>query len=331
MVRSASRTSRLYPQECSWYSFSLGAESTPGPWDGRKETCHWKNPVTQPGIDPGTVRLVAQCLNHYAIPGPNQICSERVCEGVLIHWSFNDAFSNTYVLPWMVLWIMKWKTKTVLSDLQESHGNWCSSFELSTSQVEMTPGYETETWRVRTANLRVKYGYKIFSGLSRTAVTTEYRCESLDCTLTVWVSVYIEILFSVQLVCNHFKFSDSVILKYVLPYFNKIDIWYCFLGHWGPMKNPVLVSVDLLRFLQLSVAQLLILIPLLSFCSVVQSLVATSALCFLTYAKGGCGATEQWPERRKPRALSSPCMASVDQQEWISKLKFLGTLRRVEW
>jgi hypothetical protein len=32
-----SRTGRLYPQECSWYSFSLGAESTPGPWYGRKE------------------------------------------------------------------------------------------------------------------------------------------------------------------------------------------------------------------------------------------------------------------------------------------------------
>jgi hypothetical protein len=29
-----------------------------------------KNPMTQPVIDPGTVRLVAQCLNHYATPGP---------------------------------------------------------------------------------------------------------------------------------------------------------------------------------------------------------------------------------------------------------------------
>jgi len=28
-----------------------------------------ENPVTSPGIDPGTVRLVAQRLNHYAIPG----------------------------------------------------------------------------------------------------------------------------------------------------------------------------------------------------------------------------------------------------------------------
>jgi hypothetical protein len=29
-----------------------------------------KNPVTPPGIDPWTVRLVAQRLNHYATPGP---------------------------------------------------------------------------------------------------------------------------------------------------------------------------------------------------------------------------------------------------------------------
>jgi hypothetical protein len=29
-----------------------------------------KNPVTPLGIDPGTVRLLAQRLNHYATPGP---------------------------------------------------------------------------------------------------------------------------------------------------------------------------------------------------------------------------------------------------------------------
>ena len=34
---SALRTGYLYPKECSWYSFSLEAESTPGPWYGRKE------------------------------------------------------------------------------------------------------------------------------------------------------------------------------------------------------------------------------------------------------------------------------------------------------
>ena len=66
---SAKRTGRLYPRRNPWYSFSE-AESTSGhmvlsgvPWK--------KSPVTPPGIDPGTVRLVAQRLNHYATPGPN--------------------------------------------------------------------------------------------------------------------------------------------------------------------------------------------------------------------------------------------------------------------
>jgi hypothetical protein len=58
---SAPRTGRLYHQEMC--SFSLEAESTP-----RSEgNISKKNPVTQPGIDPGTVRLVAQRLNHLSI------------------------------------------------------------------------------------------------------------------------------------------------------------------------------------------------------------------------------------------------------------------------
>jgi hypothetical protein len=32
-----------------------------------------KNPVTTWGIDPGTVRIVAQRLNHYATPGPRKV------------------------------------------------------------------------------------------------------------------------------------------------------------------------------------------------------------------------------------------------------------------
>ena len=39
-----------------------------GTWFRRGEP-RKKSPVTPPGIDPGTVRLVAQCLNHYATPG----------------------------------------------------------------------------------------------------------------------------------------------------------------------------------------------------------------------------------------------------------------------
>jgi hypothetical protein len=36
-----------------------------------------KIPVAPPGIEPGTVRLVAQRLNHYATPGPSNIKAVR--------------------------------------------------------------------------------------------------------------------------------------------------------------------------------------------------------------------------------------------------------------
>ena len=42
-----------------------------GTWFCRKEPR--KSQVTPSGIDPGTVRLVAQRLNHYATPGPNNV------------------------------------------------------------------------------------------------------------------------------------------------------------------------------------------------------------------------------------------------------------------
>jgi hypothetical protein len=38
-----------------------------------EENMSLKNPVTPPEIDPGTVRLAAQRLNHYANPGPTSI------------------------------------------------------------------------------------------------------------------------------------------------------------------------------------------------------------------------------------------------------------------
>ena len=65
-MSSAIRTGRFYPR----YSF-LEAESTPGHMVPSVAT-EKKSPVTPPGIDPETVRLVAQCLNHYATPGREQ-------------------------------------------------------------------------------------------------------------------------------------------------------------------------------------------------------------------------------------------------------------------
>jgi hypothetical protein len=61
------------PMGIPWYSF-LEAESTPGHMVPSVATEKLPN-VTPPGIDPETVRLVAQCLNHYATPGPGIIKS----------------------------------------------------------------------------------------------------------------------------------------------------------------------------------------------------------------------------------------------------------------
>ena len=46
-----------------------GLSRPQGTWLRRGEP-RKKSPVTPRGIDPGTSRLVAQCLNHYATPGP---------------------------------------------------------------------------------------------------------------------------------------------------------------------------------------------------------------------------------------------------------------------
>ena len=48
-----------------------------------------KKPVTPPGIDPGTVRLVAQLLNHYATAGPKVRLYRTVIKSVLCYGKCN--------------------------------------------------------------------------------------------------------------------------------------------------------------------------------------------------------------------------------------------------
>jgi hypothetical protein len=67
------------PRGNPWYSF-LEAQSTPGHMVLSVAT--EKIPiVTPPGIDPETVRLVAQCLNHYTTPGPTVIWYTQILKG----------------------------------------------------------------------------------------------------------------------------------------------------------------------------------------------------------------------------------------------------------
>jgi hypothetical protein len=50
-----------------------------------------KNPVTPQGIDPGTVRLVAKRLNHYATPGPT------------VHWRPNNNVRCNAIKTWNLI------------------------------------------------------------------------------------------------------------------------------------------------------------------------------------------------------------------------------------
>jgi hypothetical protein len=56
-----------------------------------------KNPVTPPGIDPGTVRLVAQRINHYAIPGPRNDSNKSNYTGGVISLCFIErTYTHTH-------------------------------------------------------------------------------------------------------------------------------------------------------------------------------------------------------------------------------------------
>ena len=72
--------------------------------DYRKEPRKKKSQVTPPGIDPGTDRLVAQSLNHYATPGQSgkiatvkkfnyTIFSAVICDNLL--WKIDLLLAET--------------------------------------------------------------------------------------------------------------------------------------------------------------------------------------------------------------------------------------------
>jgi len=131
---SAKWTGRLYPKKNPWYSLSE-AELTSGHMvlsgEPRK-----KSPVTPPGINPRTVQLVAQCLNHYATPSPTSLkiltckCKNRQLTG-----EGTDKTCQMAQLAASPCWIMNEINTTVVGIHHSNYKQVWAHEHVSNSQI----------------------------------------------------------------------------------------------------------------------------------------------------------------------------------------------------
>ena len=96
---SASRTGRVYPQEMFLVLIFTRNWVEPRSMVRSEGICHWKK---SSDIDPGTVRLVAQRINHYATPDllPFFTYQNFVCVSYFSHCTLHVPWSSKYSRKW---------------------------------------------------------------------------------------------------------------------------------------------------------------------------------------------------------------------------------------
>jgi hypothetical protein len=117
MVGCQSYVRPSLPPGISWYSF-LEAESTPGTWNCRIPLK--KSPMTPPGIDPWTFRLVAQCVKQ-VMSLINYVQRTRMHLSNTLPSHYSSQLPSTHLWRYSPFWALASFWRRLHSSLSPAH------------------------------------------------------------------------------------------------------------------------------------------------------------------------------------------------------------------